>query len=208
MYKDEQPVIGEYARASADNFARVCLMAVLTIQNPLYRVPEQMRLVDEIGDKARGALFGHKVQAFHYLRSNRKRLFADCEAIWESREAPDAIDDRLLLRLSQIPGVGLVKAGFIAQLAYGTSGCIDTHNLVRFDIPMGTFKSKRVKGTKPATAARWVRYYNETIDRLGGTASLWDSWCAYVAEHAKGWPVALRSPEAVSRCHLAALGIT
>ena len=100
---------------------------------------------------------------------------------------------RVVLR---VPGLGLAKSGFIVQMLYGMSGCIDTHNLTRFNLHRRRFAC----GTK-ATDRRRIGEYNDMVGRLGGTARLWDEWCIYVADRDANYVDA----DHVSRLHLTPL---
>lgn len=171
MFATHQPRIAAYAGASPDAFADVAVFVLLTIQEPLKRVPEYAERVrhgdtDPLwGIKRRGAewAWGHAAE-------------------WSARAAQWARagdDIGLLLELAECPGLGAVKAGFLAQLAFGRVGCLDTHNLARFNLKPDAF-TLRAKMT-PQLRERKARAYVAQCAELGGCEYLWDSWCAYVA---------------------------
>jgi hypothetical protein len=100
--------------------------------------------------------------------------------------------------------LGLVKGGFVVQLCFGLSGCIDTHNL-----NMACIKPSRVSAARFKKAKSWrtkdniAREYQEYIQEFGGTETLWDSWCDYVA---KQRPKRFASGFEVSQLHCDAIG--
>lgn len=189
MFADHQPALGRLAQ-SVDGFERIATFALLTIRQPLRIACADYKLVRN-GDT--GPLFGHKYGALAYIKANAADIHAELERSYELGASADV----MLLEVMRIPGIGLAKAGFILQMAYGVSGCIDTHNLTRFNIPMRQFST----GNK-AVDRRRVRAYNAMINSLGGTASLWDSWCQYLADHD---PANYATAQRVSELHLAPL---
>ena len=100
----------------------------------------------------------------------------------------------------EIPGLGIPKAGFCVQLLYGQSGCLDVHNLRRAGLDAKVFR------TPTSTAALTDRLvaYHAVIDSMGGTGSLWDSWCILVAAR---YPKIWKSAEHVSAYHCQCLGL-
>ena len=120
-----------------------------------------------------------------------------------------AKSDRELARaiieiLANVHGFGLVKAGFVAQLAFGVGGCLDTHNLRRFGISKTTFaKYKTLKTVKGR--AKKLEAYLDACEAQGGAETLWDGWCNYVAARRPKFYV--NGGEQVSALHVEALNI-
>ena len=115
------------------------------------------------------------------------------------RRAPDY----LVGYLATLPGLGLAKAGFAAQLAFGVSGCLDSYNQTRFGIGVNTFSHFKRRRTVRARLAFATRY-NETVEAAGGMAALWDGWCQYVALRR---PQVYLNADVVSALHVAALSL-
>ncbi len=206
MFASDQPKISAYARASAENMARVYQFVVLTVQTPLARVVNgDIDLAAEGGPDAMGVLYGWKLNAYATAWADREEIYHNLEDMWCHRESDRSAADRMLVYLSSFPGLGFAKAGFVLQLAYGVSGCLDTHNLTRFGIP-ANYYSKRHFNKKPQSRLVWARRYNDHIEQLGGTAKLWDTWCEYVANSSRyrQWYDDARH---VSRMHCAAFGL-
>lgn len=197
MFTTHQPIIAASARESADGFKKACVFVLSTIRVRLPQACEATRRYVETGERAPVAFFGAKLAGLDYLDANAERLWSQCEwlaANLEGRDLENALVDVLL----DIPGIGLAKAGFIAQLVYGVSGCIDTHNLVRFGIPARRF-TPHIAALTPRNRAKHIAEYNNAVERCGGTEQLWDDWCAYVAAN-QGYGTA----DEISAMHLVA----
>lgn len=205
MFANHQPAISAYARQSPDNLARVIQFVVLTIRQPLYNVPADMAQAEAGGQDAMAVLWGWKHDAYAAAWRDRATIYAQCEDIWQHAKTREQAADDLLAYLATLPGLGLAKAGFVAQLAYGVSGCIDTHNLQLFGFSPRAFRGDKFKELKSLKQRRTkVRKYNSAVDRCGGTQSLWDGWCEFVAAK---YPQAYRDAFHVSAIHCEALGL-
>lgn len=157
--------------------------------------------VDENGADA-GCLYGWKFRAVEEVRRDAAIIYSDCEDIWFHAREPDVARTELVYRLSRLYGFGAAKAGFAAQLAYGVSGCLDTHNLVRFDISPRMFDNLSQRA--PHSARAMIRRYHAVTDCLGGSQGLWDSWCSYVSYRATA---RYGTPRDVSALHCRVLGL-
>jgi len=83
------------------------------------------------------------------------------------------------LVLTDVPGLGMVKAGFVMQMMFGRVGCIDVHNLRRLDIaPSVLTMSKKVK---PDTRKKKIEAYIDACKKRR-CSWLWDSWCNLIAK--------------------------
>lgn len=195
MFADHQPIIAAHAR-TVDGFRRVCTFVLLTIRRPLYKVPGDMADV-EAGDTRH--VWGMKRAGIAALAGEgAARLMAAVDAALAEGDHVGA-----LAAVAKVPGFGLAKGGFVLQLARGVGGCIDTHNLARFGYGERAF-AVDAKRVKDATLRRHAARYMGAVDSLGGCESLWDSWCAYVAERQ---PDRYRDADHVSAYHLLALGL-
>jgi len=172
MYREHQPKIQHFAERSPENFARVGTFVLATIRQPIERVPESMRDIARNGAESR-SLYGSKRDGYLYLQANAERIQVE-----STTHHLNGDDIALALSLLQVPGLGLVKAGFLAQLAFGRIGCLDTHNMKRFDLDRNAF---RTGGLAASTLIARTRLYVETCRLCGGSEKLWDSWCRYVA---------------------------
>lgn len=191
MFANHQPTIAAHTMRNAYNLALVQQFVVCTIQVPLTRVADDLATCIDAArarrddDGIRGILYAWKYQAFASAWSEREeRYWHACDIL-----ASDATEreraDALVNYFASLPGFGPVKAGFVCQLAFGLSACLDTNNAKRLGVNVNYFHAHKFKTAKPHTKRRKVARYNDTVEALGGTAHLWDTWCAYVAERDK-----------------------
>lgn len=173
MYARDARLIQRYAQSSPEALQDVVTFVLVSIRNPIEKLPDFCDDVRRRG-KASRYLWGSKRSGFEYWDRNASRLYREAQAL-------HAADDTLglLLLFRTVPGLDLPKAGFCLQLAYGRAGCLDSHNLARFGLKASSF---RTSGKLSEEAIRRkALHYLDVIERLGGCAALWDSWCAYVA---------------------------
>lgn len=196
MFAEHQPQLARLGQSSPDGFTRIATFALCTIRQPLRIACADYKLVRR-GDTS--SLFGAKHAGLAYIKRHAGYLWERCEYAYDDDNAADLI----VTTLCEIPCIGPAKAGFIAQMCYGLSGCIDTHNLARFGIPERTFRGREAKHSWPRVQTT-IRDYNAFCAKVGGTAALWDGWCTYLAERD---PVNYPSAYHVSELHLAPLEI-
>ena len=170
MYKKHQQNIEEFARKNPDNFTQVVLFVSATIQQMFHTVPAIVDDVREYG-LASKHLWGSKKDTWRYTLENKDLLF---EAVFSDMDL-----ENKLLSIAEIPGIGLVKAGFVLQLCTGEVGCLDVHNLRRFGLSAQTFKFGKVKYL---TARKKATLYIKTCIQCGGSEKLWDEWCQLIAD--------------------------
>ena len=166
------------------------------------------------GDLA-GILYGYKGAAIGQIEAEAESLYWQAEEIFYHAENSRELAENLLNLFVGIHGIGLAKAGFCAQLIYGVSACLDSHNLARFDIPESKIKSSTFKNIKTLkTRWKWIARYCDFVEKCGGTESLWDSWCDYVYQRPdvtgfkmNGNRTVYRSAFHVSALHCESLGL-
>jgi hypothetical protein len=198
MYATHQARISASGRGSASGFKQVCVFVLSTIRVQLPQACDATKRYIADGERAPAAFFGAKLKGLDWLEMHAEGLWRGCEDLatrLSGRELENALIDVLL----DIPGIGFAKAGFIAQMIYGCSGCIDTHNLVRFGLKPRSF-TQYIAALTPRNRQKHIARYNATVAQCGGTARLWDDWCEYVAER-QGYGTA----EDVSAMHLVAI---
>jgi hypothetical protein len=205
MFHNHQTRIGRFARAKAENMAKVATFVILTVQAPLKRIPGDMATVAELGYSA-PCIWGFKHDALRFWRQHAEEAYDRLQALWLDPGLSHAeFDQEALEYVAALPGFGLVKGGFFLQLCYGRVGCLDTHNIARFNLAPRHFCAARFKGAKQqATKARVVGEYILTCENLGGAAALWDGWCEYVA---KNDPYYYPTAQEASALHCEALGL-
>jgi hypothetical protein len=199
MYAREVPTISQWALSSEDNLADTILFVLLTIQQPLQGVAANLAEVKAKGLSAK-PLFGAKRQGWAFIQEHKCYLFRVAHDILAREDGADRKVD-LIQHFMQVPGIGIVKAAFIAQLIGAETACLDGHNLYVLDLSEDRFK---VRSKVPAKVRAQIEEYVKICDRVGNSEHWWNRWCAYVAGR-RGSP--LKSADAVSAFHAHALGL-
>lgn len=169
MYCDHNPVIAHGMRGDPETFIRGALFAVLSIRQPIIFVPEQLSEVSREGRNAQ-SLFGFKRDAFDYLQEHGTALWNAVSGAAVPRDAVQAVMD--------VPGLGIVKSAFVAQLAGHNVACLDSRNLKRLGMDR---RQWRTDG-KPARSPSLQRKLDAYLGLVEGKArEFWDDWCADVA---------------------------
>lgn len=193
-YQRHIAACNEFAQTSPDNLQRTTLFVLATIQQQLETVPDILQSFIDIGAESMYA-FGSKKRGIRYVQKHAKTLY--CDAM-----AARGDDDALLKIFLRVPGLGLVKSGFVCQLFNNQVGCLDVHNIKMYDIAANVIKyNKKLKRSESRQAAR--RRYIEACHTLGGSAKLWAKWCAYKASlRPVNWD---KAGESVSHLHIECL---
>jgi hypothetical protein len=181
MFDVHQKQIGEFARANPDNMRRVYVFVIATIQQSIETVPTMVHDMLQHGTNSKHA-WGFKSEALEFINANAESVYSEAMAIYRGHACPDDAAHELLKYFAALPGLGIAKGGFMVQLCFGVSGCLDSHNLKRFNINPNDFKASRYKNAKsPALRSAIIEAYHAAVSNCGGTAGLWNSWCEYVA---------------------------
>lgn len=204
MFSKHQPIIARYARSTPEAMARVQTFVYLTVQQPLFLVPMAMKDVDRSGIESR-FLWGWKRDAYSFIDQNKTTVHRDMALLYDGSADPVRQEREILAYGATMPGMGLVKAGFMAQLCFGVGGCIDTHNVNRFQTGRAQFlRADSYKRVSPGTKAKYLTEYQSLLASAGGCEALWDDWCIYVHSRGRG---SYNSAEHVSQLHVEALGL-
>lgn len=193
MYKNHLPIIRDAVRADLEVFRRGCMFAVCSIRQPTINVPDQLGILFD-GEEGENPLFGHKFAAYDYLMSAKgATLWAEVRDItWYRLTPTKASCEYIIGRLLDVPGLGIVKAAFIAQLMGYDVACLDARNVAREGRNPRAF---RTDGKNPRQLATKVRMY--VAETFGKAEFYWDAWCQDVAAAYN------RTPEEISELHLA-----
>ncbi len=179
MYKQHATAIQDWAQDAPENMRDVMRFVILTIRYPIGLAAEDMR------EENTRALNGQRRYAWEMLGERYEEHYAELMRI-NAELTGDAREDALVAYVADLPGFGLAKAGFVAQLAFGCSGCLDSHNIERFGLNVWTFAHFKRKG--PRARVRQLELYRRTVAECGGTEALWDTWCDYVGERDSRYP--------------------
>lgn len=185
MYAQHVPVISGAMRENVEVFKRGALFAILSIRQPILNVEAQLLDVDET--RAASAYL------FSFKRAGYVHLELAGRSLWERVCALPITDAAgAITILAEVPGLGIVKAGFVAQMLGFDVACLDSRNVAR-------------EGRKPRqwrTDGRKVsrRRAEAYVAEVGGRAAeYWDAWCCDVADAYS------KTPAQISAIHLAIL---
>ena len=190
MYKRDQYEIQRACESVPKCTREAMLFVSRSIRNHFSRLNKITEEERTLGIQAPSLKQKIKRDAFEYIHANYKQLHKD---IFD----PDLSLAEKILSVSSIPGIGIVKAGFVLQLCIGKVGCLDTHNLRMFGFSDSAFKFS--KTTTRNTALAKARLYIETCEKLGGSEFLWDNWCEFIASK---YPKHFTSADQVSQMHV------
>lgn len=196
MYKQEMPPIRDAMRTDVEIFRRGAMFAVCSIRQPTIGVPDQLQaLFNPTEDNNENPLFGHKFAAFDYLMGDRgATLWGDLVALGKRPRQTKLVARDAILELLRVPGLGIVKAAFVAQLMGFNVACLDARNITR---EKRNPRAYRTDGKTPEQLRDKVRQY--VMETFGKAELYWDAWCEDVAA-AYG-----RTPQEISELHLAIL---
>lgn len=158
-------------RDSPEGFLRGAMFAILSIRQPVINVPAQLDALMHPTSSRESPLFGSKINAWAYLSEHKAELLRAILA------APD--NATRMRGLTKVPGLGIVKAGFVLQLMGYDVACLDSRNATK---------------TSKAFQKRIERYLGEVEGRA---QEYWDAWCEDICAVYK------RSAEQISELHLA-----
>lgn len=182
MFASHQKEIAAFAKQSPANTARVIEFVLVSIRRRFDLVKPMMKGECEVNT------LDITKRGIQYARDNAIDLHAALFGEGMSNR------DKMLALLA-VPGLGIPKAGFVMQLCCGVVGCMDTHNLRRFNLDAKDFKSQ---GSVAAITKR-IDAYMRVCEKAGGCEYLWDSWCELIAEK---YPALFTDAEHVSRDHV------
>lgn len=167
--------IAEKLQGDINLMPGVVAFVLLTIQQQFTWMPQQVKDVAQFGTKSR-FMFGWKPDGLEFARQNKRRLWQAASAVWHKESS---LDDLILEYLS-IPGLGIVKASFLAQLTVADGACLDTVNIQRLGLAADAFKTP--KSLKIGALKARLLTYNATWRAHGDSAYWWDTWCDTLAD--------------------------
>jgi hypothetical protein len=184
MYDIHAVNIKKFSKESPENLADVILMVVLSIQQDWKSVGKQIQDVKEHGAESR-FLWGNKAKTYKYLAARKNFLFSQFLAVINSNKTDGDKALSLMKIFLQVPGLGLVKAGFCCQLTAGLVGCIDLHNIRLYGISENHLKiSMKVKNKE--LIRQKINNYVSICHNIG-TEKLWNNWCEHLSTKNSFW---------------------
>lgn len=186
MYAEHVPIIADAMRNDYRAFKNGIAFAVLSMRQPITYLPRQMADFRRKGTDS-NFLFGHKRDAMRYVLAHGGRIWDACKA------APNA--EHAISVLIEIPGLGIVKAAFVAQMMGFDVACLDSRNVAREGLNPRKYSTGMLKSN--GNWRKLAHMINDYVIETGGRAhELWDTWCADAAEYYG------RTAEAISEIHL------
>ena len=125
MYDKHQSEIQNACSLNINVCAEALHFVSRSIRNHFCRMPIITEQEHTMGVEAPSLQQQIKLDAFNNINSNKRHFH---NILYYS----DLSDAEKLLSMTSIPGIGIVKAGFILQLCTGKVGCLDVHNLKMF----------------------------------------------------------------------------
>jgi hypothetical protein len=184
MYIDHVPILARHGTTPA-GMADLIVFAICTQNQHFFRVRGIMDYLRAEGITTCTQLTGRQQRGIMWAQAHTAAL---CPLPSCTLEA--------MRRLIELPGIGIVKAGFILQMLGYNIGCLDVHNLRLAGLSPAAFKHVPTN-TEGLTLK--LRTYLATCASLGGTAHLWDQWCTLIAcKYPRHFPTA----DAVSAYHV------
>lgn len=171
-YADHIAECNRIAQASPAGLQTAALFVLATIQQQLETVPTITRDFQTSGPDSPFA-FGSKAAGIAYLAEHSRELWRAAHAARDSVEL-----QRVFLH---VPGLALVKTGFLCQLWDNTVGCLDVHNIALYDVPASITRPFNVQQVQVKTATRRIEAYQAACDAAGGSVALWSKWCDHIA---------------------------
>ena len=201
MYQRDCKLITQHIMASPDGFEDAGIFTLCTINMPLSRVITQRVSIREHGIESKW-VSAQKGKGITYLSENKQELHT---LMLNIREAlgTDTIDgaQAAVDLFMRIPSIGMVKAGFIAQMCGFEVACLDRHNIRMLGLSeTALLVSKTIK---PELRLKKIRNYVE-LCRIKGAEYWWNTWCNYVAEKG-GMNKSLPTGDLVSAYHVNAV---
>jgi hypothetical protein len=194
FYRDCTRIV-RYSQSSPDAWADSACFTMLTIQQWLALVPRALDDVRISGPQSRFA-WGNKRKGIEYILANKRGLWKSARAF---KAGKIGLDD-LILDYLAIPGLGIVKASFLAQLTVGDGACLDVHNLRAMGLDLDSFKTS--KSLKVESIRKRIAVYNAAWRALGDSAYWWDTWCdSYAARAQAKSPYKYKDGAEVSNAH-------
>lgn len=198
MYAEHQPQIATYARRSPQHLFDIGMFVQATITQHFEACKDICASIRAEGTTSK-YLSTTKRRAYVALAAQAQDLY-DLVLAYDAAPRPDAVL-QLFRTLVELPGFGIVKAGFWLQLVLGEAGCMDRHNLRLYGLQEHAFA--RIPASAEGLTAK-LRSYMAVCATIG-TATLWNQWCTTVSLLR---PHRFPTPDSVSAWHLTCLTAT
>tara|TARA_X000001316_G_C922213_1_gene37146 strand:- start:289 stop:942 length:654 start_codon:yes stop_codon:yes gene_type:complete len=177
-YKLVNPLINTWSQANWQNASDTILFAGLSAQQPFHTMAVQMQDVRDNGADSK-FLWGWKRDMYDYLQVHGEQLYDKLMEIKTTKYGKHGVlerDKQMMFELTKVPGLGVVKAGFVMQLMFGRVGCVDVHNLKRLRSVKLTDLSFP-KSLRDETKLKKIENYVQICKGNNSSEKLWNKWC-------------------------------
>jgi hypothetical protein len=170
MYAEHIPQINAGMRDCPEVFARGVMFSILSIRQPITRIPKMLRDLDKNGENSTALNPAMKFDGWQYMQDHATATWRDVCAL-DTRDA--------LVRLLAVPSLGIVKAAFVLQFLGHDIACLDTHNLNKLGLSLRTFANHCRTGRSHTGGftSRQIDLYFSLAATHGRAESFWDTWC-------------------------------
>jgi hypothetical protein len=200
MYQRDCTEITKHAEGSPDGLYDVIEFTLCTINMPLSRVITQRQDISVHGTDSKW-VSATKGQGIYYGQNQKGQLYDKVNTIKHRYGIGLAGSYRAVNHFIQIPSIGIVKAGFIAQMCGFNVACLDRHNVREFGLDEKLLSLS--KSLKPELKLKRCKEYTKLCQKKG-SEFYWDYWCNFVAAKG-GMNKALDTGDKVSRYHVDAI---
>jgi len=193
MFKRDQSAIQRWCK-NPEKAVDVGLIALLSVRMQWIGVGTQLKDVRAHGRRSK-CLWGHKRKGYDYIVANKALLYRTIRDLRAER-----ISVRAFIRQwIKVPGMGIVKASFVAQMTCGKAGCLDMHNIERFGLNADVWKvpTRKKLADQMQVIDDTINLYLKLCELCGTPEALWDDWCEVLA----GKVSTFNGAEDVSRRH-------
>lgn len=194
MFKDHNPIINGYMQANAQQMIDGIMFVVLSVKTPFHTMKMQMDDYRKHGGESK-YVWGFKRQTYDYLQEHGQDLYDELMDLHKRTEFYDKgqpikfvgrqvwshRDKQMMLVLTDVPGLGVVKAGFVMQMMFGRVGCIDVHNQRRL-YSIDPKSLSLTKTAKDPTKLVKIDSYVNICKKNNSTQRLWDQWCEQLTD--------------------------
>ena len=193
MYDPDAYTIAAYAAESPEHTFKVGVFVLATINQHFEHVPGILANFKRYGMECKNFTRSQKL-SIKQLAAKQQALF-DAIAKFRTMKRPEHAALRYMV---EYRGFGFVKASFLLQLLIPDIrlGCLDRHNITMYGLSARAF-SGIPTSTYGLTSK--INTYIKVCENLGGTSTLWNNWCLYLATLR---PAAFPTGEAVSKLHV------
>jgi hypothetical protein len=207
MYSRDCIAIVEHASKSPKGLLDVIEFTLCSIQAGLSTIKLQRKDIFLHGAGSK-YLWGKKADGYRYATDNLEYLWPKLMALRECGLDNEACIADAVLLLMHIPGLGMVKASFVAQMLGFDVACLDSHNITRSGVNPNLLKvSAKLSATKKREKVlAYIKLCNDLSMALHGETCSeywWNSWCEYVAGNRAN--KLLNTADVVSKYHYDAI---